>query len=392
MTAHSMLDERLSRPYSIGTGISEGGDAEIEGYLESLRLQGFCVIERVIPEDRVDEVRESVILGRQLLEKDRQHEREKRVELERLRLAATTNGKSASDIEIRESVRAPEAPYAELCDIARNETFADYLAEPRVLQIAKTMLDTHVRILQTEVNKSSRPWPDRPLPEKQLRARSWHSDWPHDLTAYIPTADDPWIHCGAVAQPFPDVCMALSTVWYLGPEDVTPFNGGTWVVPGSHKDPRNPRGPDDGVDERAPIPGEFQVSGPAGSVFMQDTRVWHSGARNQSEQERAAVVARYGPWWLSGNEFGNMHSGGRTIRTYVPKEVYDRFSPDLQLLYRHLAEGVEDMIQSENQAKALRARFADQPHLRNPDHIGDNSHVIAGTMTAEQWRRSQNKR
>lgn len=134
MTAHSMLDERLSRPYSIGTGISEGGDAEIEGYLESLRLQGFCVIERVIPEDRVDEVRESVILGRQLLEKDRQREREKRVELEQLRLAATTNGKSASDIEIRESVRAPEAPYAELCDIARNETFADYLAEPRVLQ------------------------------------------------------------------------------------------------------------------------------------------------------------------------------------------------------------------------------------------------------------------
>ena len=392
MTTHAILDERLRRPYSIGTGIPKGGDAEIEGYLESLRVQGFCVIERVVPEDRVGEVRESVVRGRQLLEKDRQREREKRVESEQLRLAAAANGENSADIEVREPVRAPEAPYAELCDIARNETFAEYLAEPRVLQVAKAMLDTHVRILQTEVNKSSKPWPDRPLSEKQLRARSWHSDWPHDLTAYIPTADDPWIHCGAVAQPFPDVCMALSTVWYLGPEDVTPFNGGTWVVPGSHKDPRNPRGPDDGVDERSPIPGEFQVSGPAGSGFMQDTRIWHSGARNQSERERAAVVVRYGPWWLSGNEFGNMHSGGRTIRTYVPKEVYERFSPDLQLLYRHLAEGVEDTIQPENQERALRARFVDQPHLRSPDHIGDNSHVIAGAVTAEEWRRSQSKR
>eukprot|EP01045_Picozoa_sp_COSAG04_P029593 COSAG04_NODE_4903_length_1832_cov_37.058280_3_plen_67_part_00 len=34
------------------------------------------------------------------------------------------------------------------------------------------------------------------------------------------------------------------------------------------------RGPDDGIDERSPIPGEFQVSGVAGSVFMQDTRLW----------------------------------------------------------------------------------------------------------------------
>ena len=211
MTTHAILDERLRRPYSIGTGIPKGGDAEIEGYLESLRVQGFCGFERVVPEDRVGEVRESVVRGRQLLEKDRQREREKRVESEQLRLAAAANGENSADIEVREPVRA-------------------------------------------------------------------------------------------------------------------------------------------------------------------------------------AVVVRYGPWWLSGNEFGNMHSGGRTIRTYVPKEVYERFSPDLQLLYRHLAEGVEDTIQPENQERALRARFVDQPHLRSPDHIGDNSHVNAGAVTAEEWRRSQRKR
>ena len=182
--------------------------------------------------------------------------------------------------------------------------------------------------------------------------------------------------------------MALSTIWYLGPEDVAPYNGGTWVVSGSHKDPR---GPDDGIDERAPIPGEFQISAPAGSVLMQDTRVWHSVSVNQSEHERTAVVCRYAPWWLSGNEFGNLHSGGRTLRTYVPREVYSRFSPKLKLLYRHIAEGEEDVLQPENQNKAARAQFVDQPTLRAQGCIGDNSHVVAGAMSVEEWEHSRAK-
>lgn len=46
--------------------------------------------------------------------------------------------------------------------------------------------------------------------------------WPHDINH---------VAGGHVAQPFPDVCMAISTVWYL--TDVGPDNGSTWVVPGS---------------------------------------------------------------------------------------------------------------------------------------------------------------
>ena len=373
------LDDRLRLPYSIGTGIPKGGNAEIEGYLQSLRVQGFCVVERVIPEDQVSTVRESVHRGRQLLQQDREAERSKRIELERRRNPDSEIGSGP--------VRPPMAPNAELCDIARNETFAEYLVEPRVLRVAKAMLDTHVRILQTEVTASlgvSKPTGEA-FSEEQLASRRWHSDWPHDLAAYR-TSGEEWNLAGAVAQPFPDVCMALSTIWYLGPEDVTPYNGGTWVVPGTHKDPRNPRGPDDGIDDRAPIPGEFQISAPAGSVFMQDTRLWHSNAANQTEHERTAVVCRYAPWWLSGAEFGNLHSGGHTLRTYVPREVYTRFSPELKLLYRHLVEGEEDVLQPENQHKASRARFVDQPALREPGRFGDNSHV-AEAMSREEWER-----
>ena len=385
MTEQTHLDQRLRVPYSIGTGVPNGGDAEIEGYIHSLRVQGFCVIERVIPEDQVAAARDSVLRGRELLQKDREVERRKRIELERKRNPGAEIDDSAERLENFRAnpVRPPLPPHAEICDVARCEVFAEYLAEPRVLKVARAALDTHIRIMQTEVNKSSRP-AEQPTSAEQLRRRGWHSDWPHDLTAYGPSDEQPWKHCGAVAQPFPDVCMALSTVWYLGPEDVTPFNGGTWIVPGSHKDPRNPRGPDDGIDQNAPIPGEFQVSAPAGSVFMQDTRIWHSGALNQSEHERTAVVCRYAPWWLSGNEFGNLHSGGHALRTYVPREVYEKFSPELQLLYRHLAEGVEDVLQPGNQYSAARAQG-----LRGSARNGDNGHIVAGAMSREEWESSR---
>ena len=385
MTEQTHLDQRLHVPYSIGTGVPNGGNAEIEGYIHSLRVQGFCVIERVIPEDQVAAARDSVLRGRGLLQKDREVERRKRIELERKRNPGAEIDDSAERLENFRAnpVRPPLPPHAEICDVARCEAFAEYLAEPRVLKVARAALDTHIRIMQTEVNKSSRP-AEQPNSAEQLRRRGWHSDWPHDLTAYGPSDEQPWKHCGAVAQPFPDVCMALSTVWYLGPEDVTPFNGGTWIVPGSHKDPRNPRGPDDGIDQNAPIPGEFQVSAPAGSVFMQDTRIWHSGALNQSEHERTAVVCRYAPWWLSGNEFGNLHSGGHALRTYVPREVYEKLSPELQLLYRHLAEGVEDVLQPGNQHSAARAQG-----LRGSARNGDNAHIVAGAMSREEWESSR---
>lgn len=42
------------------------------------------------------------------------------------------------------------------------------------------------------------------------------------------------------------------------------------IVPGSHRDLRNPRGPADGINTQAPIPHELQVAAPAGSVFIRE--------------------------------------------------------------------------------------------------------------------------
>lgn len=269
--------------------------------------------------------------------------------------------------------------------IAYYPELAPYLADPRVLGVAKAMLDPHVRIAQLEINKTNGPAPKEGLSEGWMQRRGYHSDWPHDITH---------VAGGHVAQPFPDVCMALSTVWYL--VDVGPENGSTWVVrssgnlhqihqattvclglccdihypeqvPGSHTDPRNPRGADDTIDGGGPIPGEMQVRATAGSVFMQDSRCWHSTATNPSDAPRTSLVARYCPWWLS-TEFSRGQFGfGGCNNARVPREIYDSMPFEAQLLFRHNVEGVPDGIVIEKHLASMRNGSSDKRSLDQPN-------------------------
>ena len=62
--------------------------------------------------------------------------------------------------------------------------------------------------------------------------------------------------------------------------------------------------------------------------------------------------------------------------------VYERFSPELQLLYRHIAEGEEDFLQPRNQMLAAQAR------MQRPPELGDNSNIRVGEVGMDQWRDS----
>ena len=129
MTEQINFDKHPRLPYSIGTGIPKHGDAEIEGYLQSLRIQGFCVIERVIPEGEVTVARDNLLKGREL-------ERRKRIQLEHQRNPEAEIDDSFKRLDHwrADPVRPPLPPQAEICDIARCEVFAEYLAAPRVLK------------------------------------------------------------------------------------------------------------------------------------------------------------------------------------------------------------------------------------------------------------------
>lgn len=70
---------------------------------------------------------------------------------------------------------------------------------------------------------------------------------------------------------------------------VDPFtigNGGTFVIPGSHLDPDRPS--DEELAARA-----VQLTGPAGSIALFDSNIWHAAAPNRTESPRWALTLTF---------------------------------------------------------------------------------------------------
>ena len=253
---------------------------EIEAHVLQLEEEGWCVMEGVIPEDEVDAVRKEV----------------------------ETSQEEYQTLSEEARRRAGNV-------IAFMPSFATYLADKRVLGVAKALLDPHVRISQTEYKIAQ--------PHSELN-RAYHSDFPYDLK-----------HKWHLSQPFPKAVIGITALWMLSPFSTN--NGGTWIVPKTHLDTKNPRGKSDGIDEYAPILNEIQATGSAGSVLVFDSRIWHSKGANPSDKPRTAVVVRYAPWWL------NLVFAGVNQKT-VPAEVFDTFPEDVKVLYEHRVEGHESTI------------------------------------------------
>ncbi len=260
---------------------------DIDPLLLQLRTGGWCIIEEVIPQGEVERVRRSV------LETVTRH-------------------------------RAPNAPK----DIGfvpglinHDQSFAPYLADPRLVGLAARLLGGHVRISMTSA-----------IVNYPGNARGgWHADWPYNQN-----------NAGHIPAPYPDATLHLTTLWMLS--EFRGENGGTLAVPGSHRAPDNPTG-NAGLDPKASHPGEIQATGPAGSVMVFDSRLWHAAAPNRSAEPRVALAVRYAPWWLNleilmpgSDERARMvEEPGRTENQVppVPKAVYDALPATVKPLYRH---------------------------------------------------------
>lgn len=79
--------------------------------------------------------------------------------------------------------------------------------------------------------------------------------------------------------PFP---LVANSLWLL--EDFTPENGGTRLVPGSHK---FPNGPESDLEAH---PDEIRVEAPKGSVLLFNGSVWHSAGANRTDRARIALI------------------------------------------------------------------------------------------------------
>lgn len=201
---------------------------------------------------------------------------------------------------------------------AHTVELAELLVHPRLLEVAKAALDSHIRVLRAPPPVPPTMTP--PGPSAGCR-RAWRSDPPHDLLDAEAS--------GAVRWPFPAIAAALTVVVLLESSD-----GLAYVVPGSHRESaRHPCAPGSTLNQHAPIRGEVLLAGRAGTVFLFDSRLWRS-----DQVDPVTATASLAPWWLS-CEFG------RLARQPVPAAAYNRMTAAAQLLFRHRAEGVGDLIQ-----------------------------------------------
>jgi len=263
-------------------------DMNIEPLIDDVRENGFCIVEDVVPQDHCVEIRESLL---------------ETVERQRLSTAPKNVGFVPSVINY-------------------NQSFAPYLTDSRLMQISTALLGQNLRISFTSVIVNE-PGNDR---------GAWHADWPFNQK-----------NAGHIAPPYPDAIFHLTTLWMISP--FSEQNGGTLVVPGSHRQKNNPTDLNHEVESNEVVPTEINVTGRAGSVLMFDSRLWHSTSPNLTNEPRVALAVRYAPWWLNlevlrpeseDRKWLTRQTGNdeNTVPS-IQRDVFEQLPSDVQPLYRH---------------------------------------------------------
>lgn len=256
-------------------------------HLTLLKLNGWCVIDNIIPANKIDTIRNSVL--------------------------------NTVD-EYRRNSAAENIGFVPGL-IAHNQSFAPYLAEPRLMSLCNDVLGHDLRISFTSA-----------IVNEPNNARGhWHADWPFNQN-----------NAGHVPAPYPDVIFHITTLWMLSPFSAE--NGGTLIVPGSHRSNNNPTG-NNGIGSHEQVPGEINVTGTAGSVLVMDSRLWHATAPNGTHEPRVALAIRYAPWWLNldilmpnspeRNHMVDQQNKKENEVPHVPQTVYDNLPKAVKPLYRH---------------------------------------------------------
>lgn len=256
--------------------------------LATLSRDGYCVMPGVIPPSKVGEVRDSV----------------------------------ATAVQAHSSLPPPQG-YA-TGFLRLNQAIAPYLAHPRLMAVVDRLFGDFPRIsmLTGAINGQG------------IKRGEMHADWPFNQNSKA-----------RVRAPYPDIVMNLVTMWML--TDYTVENGGTIVIPGSHKRDFSPRYGTN-HDPMAVYEGEVQLQGKAGDVGLFDARTWHAIAPNRSDQPRIGVIVRYAPWWIN---LQPLRPGTRDRKQIVednqgrdpkveplPLSVYRNLPADVQPLVYHMVD------------------------------------------------------
>ena len=275
----------------------------LDEILQRLKTDGFYLFEEIILEDRIRMIRDSVLKAQE------KNNKRSEVSLEKTRSRGHRVG--AKGVASLKQV------------INETQTFATYLSDRRIMIVVEAIFGPFARISCTDCVVNN-PGNERGY---------WHADWPYNAT-----------NASHIPSPYPDAILHLSTIWMLTSFNVE--NGGTFIIPGSHRVLKNPAaGQMPEINTDAPYPTETQICGNAGSVLIYDSRLWHAVAPNRSSTPRVALIVRYAPWWLNLNpamigtpEHTRMvvETGGKNYETPpVRADVYASLPNDVKPLYRH---------------------------------------------------------
>ena len=135
----------------------------------------------------------------------------------------------------------------------------------------------------------------------------------------LPGSDSGGAHADAMGMPnpLPLQMWLLNTMWML--TDFTEENGGTQVVPFSHRLARHPTA----MAREHLVP----IQGSRGDVLMWHSGLWHGAGANHSNSPRIGLNFGYIPSWIS----------GEIDHSWVPvdPDVFAQLPPELADLNRH---------------------------------------------------------
>ena len=114
---------------------------------------------------------------------------------------------------------------------------------------------------------------------------------------------------GSIGIPKPHGPITCTAIWALS--DFTRDNGGTRVVPGSHRFGRRP--------QRGERPEFVQAEMPAGSVLVYHGSLWHGGGANLSGERRVAIISNYCAGFLRQEENQLLAVDRRRVVRFPPR-------------------------------------------------------------------------
>ena len=130
---------------------------------------------------------------------------------------------------------------------------------------------------------------------------------------------------GGVPMPYPPFPFGSLILWCYTEFDFA--NGGTYIVPGSHRTANGTTSFRDGADLKKLVdaePGLVAICAPPGTCILTDTRVLHGGGRRIADGTRYAMRCHYNRFFLRA-----LHEQS-SANLHVPNDVYAQLSPRLK--------------------------------------------------------------